>query len=185
MEGSTKKAFVFSLDAYIAFTLLLLAVYSLIYFSSIPNGYYSSLMQANRLSTDTLYTLSVTPIEEEGYGQITVLSYLAHRGGDVPSYMGEMIPNQFGYRLEIGDGDNWAEIYDTADHPNDPHRKVYTKLKAVSYAVVTGYEGSLPDRENPYGYNTCNGDGTLCDMFDVGYDPGGFTLGIVRLIVYV
>ena len=60
----TSKAFVFSLDSFIAFVLTVAALYSLLFFSTVPSAYYSSLMQANYLAKDTLLTLATTIVED-------------------------------------------------------------------------------------------------------------------------
>jgi len=117
----SSKAFVFSLDAFVAFVLTVAALYSLLFFATVPSAYYSSLMQANYLAKDTLLTLATTvpPAEDpgnlcEGYG-----SYLAcvvsddqaariYIGSEIDSpTFGEgvynpsaLVPAQFGYKLE-------------------------------------------------------------------------------------
>ncbi|MCP4647022.1 MAG: hypothetical protein GY852_04700 [bacterium] len=61
----TSKAFVFSLDSFVAFVLTVAALYSLLFFSTVPSAYYTSLMQANYLAKDTLLTLATTFVEDD------------------------------------------------------------------------------------------------------------------------
>jgi hypothetical protein len=60
----TRKAFVFSLDSFVAFILTVAALYSLLFFATVPSAYYSSLMQANYLAKDTVLALSTGQISE-------------------------------------------------------------------------------------------------------------------------
>ena len=100
----SRKAFVFSLDSFIAFTLTVAALYTLVFFSTVPSAYYAGLMQANYLAKDTLLSLATT-----SYGSDqTYLDYIVGQldgGNQQPArvYIGALVPPQFGYKLESGE----------------------------------------------------------------------------------
>ena len=175
---NSRKAFVFSIDAFVAFTLCMVALYSLVFFSGIPHTYYSNLMQANDLSKDILTTFMDTPSPKEG--QTTLLGYLIFGNpGVADGYLKELVPSQFGYSLETsstGDEDDFTPIVNTYE------KKDYKKLKAVSYALLFDFK-SPTISSNPFGYNTCTGTGKPCTMSS-HYEKGEFSVVIVRLIIY-
>lgn len=121
----TSKAFIFSLDSFVAFVLTVAALYSLLFFATVPSAYYSSLMQANYLAKDTLLTLATTTVVEgvsyceSSVGESYLSCILSDSGGDSPNinedaarrYIGSegpegiynpsaLVPAQFGYKLE-------------------------------------------------------------------------------------
>ncbi len=124
----TSKAFVFSLDAFVAFVLTVAALYSLMFFATVPAAYYSSLMQANYLAKDTLLTLATTTLSEddsatscmEGQTYLAcVISdselgisdndadddaariYIGSEGPEGIYDESALVPAQFGYKIEI------------------------------------------------------------------------------------
>jgi len=163
------KAFVFSLDAFVAFILALVAVYTLIFFSSVPSAYYFILTQAHYLSRDALLSAATTDcsiLARECEGSI--LDEIAKGTANdsiTLSYVktiGAAIPNQFGYKLEkrAPDESNWTTVYDTSTSTdkNDHHAKTMKKLQVSSSIVNVGYQTkttSEKKKANPYIYNTC------------------------------
>ena len=126
---ATSKAFIFSLDSFVAFVLTVAALYSLLFFATVPSAYYSSLMQANYLAKDTLLTLATTTVVEgasycdSSVGETYLSCILSGPDDDVPDvnegaariYIGSetssphpegtynpsaLVPAQFGYKLE-------------------------------------------------------------------------------------
>lgn len=202
---ASRKAFVFSLDSFVAFSIAIVIIYSLIYFSSIPYGYYGTLMQAHYLAKDTLVALSEA--QNPDVPELSELGYIASSWSDenqqttltispaaAKEKVGPLIPPQFGYKLEIQeeDGQDWAVVYDTATDPDDPHDKTYDKAQASSQIVVLGYH-QFTDGErsaggfaaNPYGYMTCSGDLTQCGTGVAMPNPRDNTImALVRLTVY-
>ncbi|MDD5022814.1 MAG: hypothetical protein PHU63_01470 [Candidatus ainarchaeum sp.] len=176
-----KKAFVFSIDAFVAFSLALLALYSLVFFSAIPYNYYPSMMQAHTLAKDTLYTLSTTPSPNPDSEEQSALGYLVliPNKDDAKEYLDTLIPKEFGYVLEAEESDgSWTVIADTY-----LTKSYYKKIKTVSYTLLLDFK-QVPDQENPYGYNTCDGLGKPCPT-ESTYEPGEFEIILVRLIIYV
>ncbi|MEW6748675.1 MAG: hypothetical protein AB1295_03130 [Candidatus Micrarchaeota archaeon] len=177
------RAFIFSLDAFVAFTLALLAIYSLIFFSSVPSAYYYLLTQAHYLSRDTLLALSTTACSPD-YGScaafgsvldsIVAEDNVGDRDSMIQSTVGVMVPPQFGYALEVSrdQGDTWELLYDTADaHQGDNHARSAKKLTVSSQVISFGFNDRVYKLEtSPYRYLSCNGDGILGgeDIF-----PGG------------
>ncbi|MEM4272262.1 MAG: hypothetical protein QXH30_01615 [Candidatus Bilamarchaeaceae archaeon] len=150
----TSKAFIFSLDSFVAFILTVAALYSLLFFSTVPSAYYSSLMQANYLAKDTLLTLATTACTEvpdcEG---MTYLDYIllelengltdqAHGGEPAREYIGRatyspqgsaLIPEQFGYKIEVMRPDGtWSEESDLSLLSEEPHAYYDTRLDELS-----------------------------------------------------
>ena len=173
------RAFIFSLDAFIAFTLALVAIYSLIFFSSVPSSYYYLLTQGHFLSRDVLMALSTTTCTDD-YGVCTVSGSLldniafqenrTFQENLVRNTVGNMVPNQFGYSVDISsdNGQSFAHIYDTADDPDDPHANRSKKLTISSQVIAFGYSGKVHKLEqSPYNYLSCNGGGLM-------YEDGSF-----------
>lgn len=164
------RGFVFSLDAFIAFTLVLIAVYSLIFFSSVPSAYYYLLTQGHFLARDALMATAMTECDPAHYscGGVSGSILDAIVSSDNPGLrddliqesVGSIIPNQFGYTLEISEnqGESWIVVYDTAGNSEDPHAKKINKMKVTSQVVNFGYTGVYQKpAESPFSYNTCSG----------------------------
>lgn len=185
----SRKAFVFSLDSFVAFTLVVAALYTLVFFSTVPSAYYAGLMQANYLAKDTLLSLATTSFDHDQ-------TYLDHIIGSLPEepqparlYIGALIPMQFGYRLESWNNETggWQVLYDTAtdESGENAHNRNYYKLKATAQSVYLILDPARNPGESPYGYITCNGNYTVCDVppYDHGM-IGDASLQLVRLTVY-
>jgi len=216
----TSKAFIFSLDSFVAFILTVAALYSLLFFSTVPAAYYSSLMQANYLAKDTLLTLATTECTaNEDCKGMTYLDYILDdlengltdegRGGEpAREYIGRatystgkdaLIPEQFGYKIEVlradGTWSNYSDLkllgdplapyayYDTRYDSESANKKEYNKLKASAHILFFGYSEEDPP-ENPYGYITCTGDQIICDVPHSDYDFGNANMEVVRFTVY-
>jgi hypothetical protein len=189
-----RKAFVFSLDSFVAFTLVVAALYTLVFFSTVPSAYYSTLTQANYLAKDTLVALMTTTYDGEGSSGQTYLDLIIEGSPDAArKYSGSMVPEQFGYKLETADyvagGEpEWAEVYSTAtdtDTQQNKHKREYHKLKATAQALYLAATNERNIGESPYGYITCYGDSTVCDLpLPYEYEAGDYALKLVRLTVF-
>ncbi len=208
----TSKAFIFSLDSFVAFILTVAALYSLLFFSTVPSAYYSSLMQANYLAKDTLLTLATTQCTaNEDCKGMTYLDYILDRlkNGESQAareYIGRgisstskdsLIPEQFGYKIEVLRSDGtWSNssdfaltedvpyaYYDTKLDPESANKKEYNKLKAAAHILFFDYsKGSEP--KDPYKYITCTGNQTICDVPHSEYEFGNANMQVVRFTVY-
>ncbi|MBI2079912.1 hypothetical protein HYT84_04040 [Candidatus Micrarchaeota archaeon] len=192
MIHSKSKGFIFSLDAFVAFTLALLAIYTLIFFSSISYGHYSGLMQAHYLAKDSLAALSLS--EMPGNEGISKLDYIVlnENYAAIETYLDPLIPYQFGYYLETYDSlnDNWVEQYHSKVSPNPARNKneKYRKLKTSSYALVFNYKNpknALQESPNQFGYLTCKGEVTQCNPPIPIYDKDDSGMTLIRLTVYI
>ena len=183
-----KKGFIFTTDSFISFSLTITALYILLYFLTIPMSYLPTFIQANYLAKDTLYTLESLRLPDS---PLTYLDYIVDQldhGNRYPARMiiGSIVPKQWGYRLERydPDSDTWEVLYDTSLDVGSDHKKTYDKVRASSETVSVGYS-ELPLRQrNPYGYMTCNGLQTPCDIPASSYQPGEVDLIHIRLTVY-
>lgn len=161
------RAFIFSLDAFVAFTLALVAIYSLIFFSSVPSSYYYLLTQGHYLSRDVLMSLSTAPCDLDVYTcnnpDASLLENIASE--DNPDYqknliqstVGMMVPEQFGYVVEISEdqGQTWQVVYNTTE-PGDPHADIKKKLTVSSQVIAFDYAGNVKKLGySPYNYMTC------------------------------
>lgn len=175
----TRKAFVFSLDSFVAFILTVAALYSLLFFATVPSAYYSSLMQANYLAKDTILTLATSQAGADGetYGCDRNVSSLAciistledGRYGAARNLVGvseggeartALIPPQFGYKIERMMYDeseegidlenaDWEEMYDTADDEDSGNKREYNKLKAAAHSLYFGYSDEPLSEDGP------------------------------------
>ncbi len=158
------RAFIFSLDAFVAFTLALVAIYSLIFFSSIPSAYYYLLTQGHYLSRDTLLSLSSTPCTSD-YGQCintggSILDNIVSQPDStnlITNTVGVMVPSQFGYIMEMSSdgGENWQFLYDTSNEVNG-HATSSKKLSVSTQLITFGYSGQVKKlSQSPYNYLSC------------------------------
>lgn len=184
------KAFIFSLDSFVAFTLTVAALYTLVFFSTVPSAYYAGLMQANYLAKDTLLSLATTSYSADQTYLDYIIGQLPNNPQPARGYIGALVPPQFGYRLESYDGEavppRWVSLYDTATDPDSPEsRKHYYKLKATAKSVYLIVDPARNPGESPYGYITCGGTYTVCG--EPPYDEGmigNASLQLIRFTVY-
>ncbi|HNT60535.1 MAG TPA: hypothetical protein PKJ97_00995, partial [Candidatus Bilamarchaeaceae archaeon] len=183
-----------SLDSFVAFTLIVAALYTLVFFSTVPSAYYSALTQANYLAKDTLLALATTQCPDEGDFGGTYLDLIVSRGKEPARlYAGAMIPEQFGYKIEVSDYSEggtveWEEIYNTAgdESPDNKHNRRYNKLKATAQSMYMVIVAERDKAASPYGYMTCEGPYSLCDLpLPNHYQIGDAELKLVRLTVFI
>ena len=198
------RAFIFSLDAFVAFTLALVAIYSLIFFSSIPSSYYYLLTQGHYLARDVLYSVSTSDCDasvfvsckEDSVLDNIVFGDEGFRNDTIQNSVGMAVPDQFGYILDVStdNGGHWKEYYDTSKHAADTHAKSKKKLSVSSQVPVFRYSSSVKKDVNPYLYKSCMGDGTdfvitCSDEPLPGVDSGTIVPKIearlVRLTIYI
>ncbi|VVC03521.1 Uncharacterised protein [Candidatus Bilamarchaeum dharawalense] len=162
------RAFIFSLDAFVAFTLALVVIYSLIFFSSVPSAYYYLLTQAHYLTRDVLYSLSTTrcstlysPCSNAGTSVLDNIAFpeaATFPENLIQDTVGSMVPNQFGYAIEVSKdmGQTWLVAYNTSAKPSDPHAKTTRKLQVSTQIMVFNYPDTLKKMgKTPYNYNSC------------------------------
>ncbi len=201
----SQKGFIFSLDAFVAFTLSLAAIYTMIFFSSIPSAYYNTLTQAHFLAKDSLVSLSQTYCDRALYpgtpsycdavGDATFLEYLTFRAQDPDRefkfFLDQLIPPQYGYTVNILDQSGIpTKVYSTADETpafrtHKPHKD---RLSASAHILVFQYNEAVKPPENPYRHNTCQGIGgagiPLCDLPQIVDEGAAAETAVVELIVF-
>ncbi len=165
------RAFIFSLDSFVAFTLALVAIYTLIFFSAIPSSYYYLLTQGHYLAKDSLYSLSTSDCVASSskfscslkrsslLDNIAFMQDETYRKMDIMNSIGEAVPNQFGYVLEVSqdNGATWASLYNTSSETGDSHAKTKRKLSVSSQVVVfKNPDDLLKNEPDPFMYETCN-----------------------------
>ena len=177
------QGFIFSLDAFVAFMLIMLTISLLLFTIGTPSAFYPQLEQAHQLAHDTLYVLATTS-DNPGYG-----SYLEQilampnkqgtmdtgaimrsvAGGEESKGFNGIIPPGFGYRLETYDfttGD-WTVKYDSStDAASDRKGKVFSKLAASAMTFDSLYTVPANPGRSPF----C---GLSCKGYDVDMHPPG------------
>ncbi|MCX6769370.1 MAG: hypothetical protein NT051_01675 [Candidatus Micrarchaeota archaeon] len=202
------RAFIFSLDAFVAFVLMAAVISFMIFASGTPKAAYTSLEQAHQLAQDTLEALATTSDLPGGSNRLTYLEQIISNRADAerimlrvaggnPQYNG-IIPRGYGYRLETYDfnGTNWTVYFDSA-HPlssySDRANKTYTKLQASATRILSLYDVMPDPGASPYCYLSCSGNGldstkvcnaTPCDAPKSVFIEGESKIQFIRLVVY-
>ena len=208
------KGFIFSLDAFVAFSLIMITISLLIFTIGTPKPYYYSLEQAHQLAHDTLQALATstdnpshgTYLEQilGGSGPQVNRVMFAVAGGDGNNYR-PIIPKGYGYRLDsyqFSNG-NWTMLYDSGNdqaarvrgctYGSDRCGKEFTKLQASATTFASLYSTPPNPGQSPFCYLNCFGYGrtagtacnvTPCDTPKSNFLPGNNSIAIVRLTVY-
>lgn len=178
-----KKGVIFSIDAFVAFGLILIAIYGLFVLIGTPNSYFTSLEQTADIAHDTL--LSLSRLDNGGISMLDTVARDYDRSNPtlspaVNSFAERAIPIQFGYRFEIYDTGlpvpGWVELV----AGRNPNRSNITyanaKIAASAQAPVTYYEIPRNTGQSPWCYQTCRGyEGIGKDGLPqyAGIGPGG------------
>ncbi len=200
MSPATKRAFIFSIDAFIAFTIALSVIYSIIFFSSVPSAYYATLAQAHSLSRDTLLALSTSKCDDPNicgnFRGSTILDILVfkypasdpsgQRVAFTRQFIGTKIPAQYGYIFEVYEDGAWTVVYNTSSDMDrtNTHKKTKDKLSISSY--LPGFSSIVSPPENPYSYITCKSSQQvpICSTPTNDYDLGEGVVKLAKLTVY-
>ena len=199
-QMKTSRGFIFSLDAFISFTLAIAAIYSLIFFSSIPSSYYYVLTQGHYLTHDVLLASSTTKCtsavpaflcaNREG----SLLENIAFSAGAgnrriIENSLALMIPEQFGFIVEIGKDSgsgsvfgsdlSFTKLYDRSTDSSEGEIRAGLssrprRFSVSSESVVFGFPSTpnLP-ANSPYRYNTCGAGGAEIVGTDVTIGTAG------------
>ncbi|SRR3989339_396956 len=194
------RAFIFSLDAFVAFTLALIAIYSLIFFSSIPSSYYVLLTQGHLLTKDILYSVSTSHGDAvlASNKDNTIMEYIVFSKSSSQSFqqsaiqatVGKMVPAPFEYKFETSEdnGKTWKLVY--ASTTKSP-QKLSVSSQSVAFSYSSFYN-LTSSKSSPYGYNTCNGGGSgaphiiTCDSLSVDINQvPPVSVKLVRLTLFI
>jgi hypothetical protein len=186
-----RQAFIFSLDAFVAFTLVMLTINSMIASVSMPHGYYGSLEQAYDSAKDTMQSLAKTT-DDPSHGSYLEQIANGAPGGLIRNTADKMIPSQFGYRFEkyyLGQRTTGILYDSSADQFNVARYKnhTYTKLKVSYDSLVTSYGVPPNPGASPWCYLHC-GDGNCnrlpCDPPILNFSACEMQISVIRLTVY-
>ena len=134
-----QQGFVFSLDAFVAFSLILIAIQSIVIVSSSPAGYYPSLLQAQFLAKDTLHTISATYLDS-GRSVLADASGPISRGGPllptdpIIEVSDKIIRPPYSYTYSYYDLErqNWTLVYNASAVQSGPHANITFRRVAAS-----------------------------------------------------
>ena len=177
------RGFIFSLDAFVAFTLITIVIGLLVFMIGAPKPFYPSLRQAHQLAYDTLNVLATstdavgnpTYLEQMLAGQGPSLSktdIMVQVVGGANSTYRPIIPMGYGYTLRTYDltNDAWATIFDSTDPSSNICNatgrcgRQYTKLRASASTFTSTYTHAPIPGFSPFCYMSCNG-------YDVSTNP--------------
>jgi len=207
------RGFVFSLDAFVAFVLIMITINLLIFTIGTPKPYYAELESAHILAHDTLQVLATS--SDPGASSTYLERILNDNdiapgimrkvagGGDPLSYR-PIIPKGYSYVLQYlnltysvqqpGAQEEWHTIYNASnDASSDRYGKRYTKLQASSTTFLSVYTLKPMPGESSFCYAGCTGygvnpDGTTyyaeqCDKTPCNVSTSNFRIGENRVQV--
>ncbi len=164
----------FSLDAFISLALMLLAMQSLIFVYAYPLGFLDHFLAAQRLAKDLLITFSYLKGSDLGvsglYNNTPGWYYIVDQRA-VVDYLNNTIPSSFAYMVFYRRGDgSWVKVYNSADYVSGRPKPIgFFNVSVTIPIYVQNHEEE--GTESCYGYNTCKGEGTLCDFPVSTYKP--------------
>ncbi|MFN3909621.1 MAG: hypothetical protein ACK4J0_00090 [Candidatus Anstonellaceae archaeon] len=198
-----KKAFIFSLDAFIASIIIFFTLQYLIFLSYSPYSYFNSLRQAQYLASDTLNSLYLLEYENSSNNFLSKAIRFAYGYGSFPneliSFSNIVIPPTYSYAYDFYDfsSGTWIPIYNATAIP--ARNISFYKVMASSYVLQVSYLDPLIKGDSPYcnieckGYDLATGKYSKpqnctqvpCDIkHGTTFDPGNVTIGVMRLTVW-
>jgi len=176
------RGFVFSLDAFVAFVLIMITINLLIFTIGTPKPYYAELEATHILAYDTLQVLATSG--DSPIGSAPAQTYLERiLIGDISNIHDIMvkvaggetdhpiIPKGYGYRLEYLDldsvqmpgVDSWIPLYDAGtngcNYGSDRCGKNFTKLQASATTFLSAYTLKPMPGQSPFCHAGCRGYG--------------------------
>ena len=173
------RGFVFSLDAFVAFVLIMITINLLIFTIGTPKPYFAELESAHILAYDTLQVLATSgDASQPGLPAQTYLERILGSGGNTMEIDGIMervaggeagyrsiIPVGYGYRLEYLDfgtagSENWSSLYDSGTDgcpQSDRCGKNFTKLQASATTFLSIYDSPPYPGESQFCHAGCTG----------------------------
>ncbi|MCX8174788.1 MAG: hypothetical protein N3E51_01120 [Candidatus Micrarchaeota archaeon] len=176
-----KEGFIFSLDAFVAFTLIMMTIGLLIFTIGTPKPYYPSLEQTHQLAHDTLRVLATSSDSpsnptylEQIIGRsglpVNEIMYRVAGGRETSAEGGgvryrPIIPKGYGFRLETyefgafpSEKQRWVVLYDSSeDVLSDRYGKKFSKVQASATAFGSIYAVAPFQGKSPFCYLSCNG----------------------------
>ena len=187
MRMSSKKGFVFTVDAFVALTLVILVIFVIVYQLNIPSAFFPQQSQTYNYARDVISTLSTLTIRDLkdnsdfsslmftlGYSdpvttedEHTVLEQIAKEAMNGNTVQAELIAQEL---LTSGDspllpGQFGAKI--TVDGQDifirDPYTVPFTRIQSSASYVLVGYRESRNPSQSRYDYPLDNPDPLYCN----------------------
>lgn len=176
----TRGGYIFSLDAFVAFSLILIAIQALLLMTSTPRSYYPALLQAEYLAKDSLEAMSIAyppcttgiacdrtyaELLYSGTGSTSALTYGCARGAKstcshIRDTLDQAIPPQYSYSFAFYDltGNSWRDIYNASADDQSTHYNVnYSRVMASGQIFMIGYTVPVRTGQSPYCNVECHG----------------------------
>ena len=204
-----RRGFVFSLDAFVAFSLILIAIQTMVLISASPAGYWKALLQAQFLAKDTLHDVSNVMVDNNGQSALgessanIVSGHLDPRSRMI-QISDKIIQSPYSYAYSYYDTntDQWTTVYNASrdEGLDGPHANItFRRVEASVQKLMLEYS-TLPVRpESPYCNVYCHGwrgttkaDAPTADCVQTPcgpitnstYQAGNMTFGLLRLTVW-
>jgi len=209
-----RRGFVFSLDAFVAFSLILIAIQTMVLISASPAGYYKALLQAQFLAKDTLNeissirTVSGQSAMAEASGPISRSEHLQYTDAII-QISDKIIQEPYSYAYSYYDltSERWYVVYNASspdfEGEGGPHANItFSRVEASAQKLMMEYSSPPVRPESPYCNVYCKGwraDRTTpdhhssdasciqtpCDAMPQSmYQVGNMTFGLLRLTVW-
>ncbi|VVC02364.1 Uncharacterised protein [uncultured archaeon] len=203
------RGFVFSLDAFVAFSLILIAIQTMVLISASPAGYWKALLQAQFLAKDTLNDISTTMTSNgvsalgEASGRIADRATL-DSSFRIIQISDKIIQKPYSYAYSYYDinTDQWSVVYNAShdEGPDGPHANIsFKRVEASAQKLMLEYvdlpvrpqspycnvycKGWLGTTQNNTGADSCIQ--TPCNTTPMSaYQYGNLTFGLLRLTVW-
>jgi len=175
------RVVLFSLDAILAFVIVIVALQSLMFILVQPSSYIPAYIHAHYVLEDVVNYLVFTKGEDVGvggkYAQNPLLYYLTETDSEnVENYLGKLC-TPFYIHITYKDEDGTQHmLYDCGDGTV----KRLKLVKHVPVLIMLNEENA----DDPYTYHTCNGGTTLCSEHQDDYKPQRFIKYDVIVEVY-
>lgn len=153
VSNNSKKGFIFSIDAFIAFLIAMSMIYSIIFLSSVVTSKNDVILQMHTIADDVV----VATLSTKSTGSGTELDALASEGAE--SYLDGVVPAQYNYNVEVYNSNNGA--WESKGHRGN-EKIVFGKVVVYAYSVEKqgGESTIIKDHKNPYKYLSCKGTGS-------------------------
>jgi hypothetical protein len=195
------------LDAFVAFTLIMITISLLIFLIGTPKPFYPSLEQAHMLAYDTLSVLATSTDDADNPTYLEQIMGSGETNKIMREVVGgeanhsPIIPYGYGFRLEkvVFNADSSAVVVDvlynsSADWQSDRFGRQFSKLQTSATTFMSITTGRNPG-ESPFCYRNCRGydgggrylttcDKTPCNVSKSNFEPGGNDIVLLQLVVF-
>jgi hypothetical protein len=207
-----RAGYIFSLDAFVSFSLILLSVQALLVMSSSPAGYYRQLLQASFFAHDTLDAMKIAKLPAITGIDRTYMDYLSdfaltrngcQTSGPCSAQMRNLndlsiLPQySYAYFYDNLNGSSWI-VYNASNDSQSTHKGIpYRRIQASAQSYMLGFTIPMNRGYSPFcnvvcrGFNgTGNSTSEGCTSVPCGDPPsdyfrtGNFSVGMIRMVVW-